>query len=175
MRILGIDPGLHLTGYGCVRLDPNAPDPVLMDAGVIRLRRRDAIEVRLRQLHEDLSSVIGSCDPDEVVVEQIFSHHRHARTAMLMGHARGVILLAAAQHDVTVGELAPSEIKKAVTGLGHASKQQVQHAVMLQCGLREPPSPPDIADAIAIALCAARRIQTESRARAAVQATPSPR
>ena len=175
MRIIGIDPGLHLTGYGCVRIDPDAHDPILLDAGVIRLRRREAIELRLRQLHEDLTSVIGSCDPDEVVVEQIFSHYRHARTAMLMGHARGVILLAASQHDVPVGELAPSEIKKAVTGLGHASKQQMQHAVMLQCGLREPPSPPDVADAIAIALCAARRIQTERRAEQSIAAPSPPR
>ena len=96
-----------------------------------------------------------------MVVEQLFSHYRHVRTAILMGHARGVVLLAGARGKVALDELAATEVKKAITGHGHASKEQVQLAVMSQLNLPEPPSPPDVADALAIALCAARRLQSD--------------
>ena len=113
---------------------------------------------RLNQLHDDLTELLDELKPEVMVVEKLFSHYRQVRTAILMGHARGVILMAGESRGVTIQELAVTEVKKAITGNGHATKQQVQHAVMSQCGLRKPPSPPDVADAIAIALCAARRI-----------------
>ena len=164
MRILGIDPGLILTGYGCVDLDDGALEPSLVEAGVFRLESRKPMAFRLGQLYEDLSAVLDELKPDCMVVEKLFSHYRHARTSILMGHARGVILLAGQVRAIDIDELAATEVKKAVTGRGHASKHQVQQAVMAQCGLAEPPEPPDVADAIAIALCAARRIAAQRAA-----------
>ena len=162
MRILGIDPGLRLTGYGCVDLSENAGDPVLVEAGVLRLDADRPIPFRLRQLFEDLTQVIDELSPHTMVVEKLYSHYKHAQTSVMMGHARGVILLAGQRRDLVLDELPATEVKKAITGHGHASKHQVQMAVMAQCGLSEPPSPPDVADAIAIALCAARRVQLEN-------------
>lgn len=158
MRLLGIDPGLGLTGYGCVELLDGDPEPRLVEAGVFRLKPRAPMAFRLAQLYDDLSGLLGELRPDRMIVEQLFSHYRHARTAILMGHTRGVILLAGQQHGVTLDELAATEVKRAVAGNGHATKQQMQLAVMAQCGLSEVPEPPDVADAIAIAICAARRV-----------------
>lgn len=157
MRILGIDPGLQLTGYGCVDLKPRAREPVLVEAGVLRLKPKATLAFRLGQLNDDLSMLLDELKPDVMVVEKIFSHYAHARTAIIMGHARGVVLLAGQIRGIRLEELAPTEIKRAVTGHGHASKLQMQRAVMTQCGLKQIPQPPDVADAIAIALCAARR------------------
>ena len=92
------------------------------------------------------------------MVEKLFAHYRHPTTAIVMGHARGVILLAAAQAGIPVDELAATEIKKSLTGFGHATKRQMQLSVQAQCRLAEPPSPVDVSDAIAIALCASRRL-----------------
>jgi len=158
MRILGIDPGLALTGYGCVDLLPNQIEPTLVEAGVFRLPAKTPMAHRLGQLFEDLSQLIDELKPDTMVVEKLFTHYKHVRTGVLMAHARGVVLLAGQLKNVAIDELAVTEVKRAITGNGHASKEQVQHAVMIQCGLEKPPQPPDVADAIAIALCAARRI-----------------
>ena len=160
MRVLGIDPGLSITGYGCLELVEGEPEPRLVEAGVLRLKSKAPMPYRLAQLYEDLSEVIEQLQPDLVVVEQLFSHYRHVRTSILMGHARGVVLLAAQLKGVELDELLPTEVKKAITGHGHASKIQMQQAIMAQCRLSELPSPPDVADAIAIALCAARRLAT---------------
>ncbi|MCP3902103.1 MAG: crossover junction endodeoxyribonuclease RuvC [Planctomycetes bacterium] len=160
MRIVGIDPGLHLTGYGCVDLD-GPGTPRLVEAGVIKLRRNRPMAERLDELYTDLCVVLDQLEPDRMVVEQLFSHYRHVRTSILMGHARGVVLLAGQQRGIELNELAPAEIKKAVTGNGQATKAQMQQAVMVQCDLPELPEPPDVADAIGIALCAARRLELE--------------
>ena len=161
-RVLGIDPGLSLTGYGCVDIVPEQREPKLVEAGVLRLKARAPMAFRLAQLYEDLTALIDELQPERMVVEQLFSHYRHVRTAILMGHARGVVLLAGETRGVRIGELQPTEVKKAVVGDGHATKLQVQQAVMSQCRLDAPPSPPDVADAIAIALCAARRLITDT-------------
>ena len=158
MRVLGIDPGLSITGYGCLELVEGVDEPRLVEAGVLRLKSKAPMPYRLAQLYEDLNDVIEQLQPDVIVVEQLFSHYRHVRTSILMGHARGVVLLAAQLKGVELDELLPTEVKKAITGHGHASKIQMQQAIMVQCGLSELPSPPDVADAIAIALCAARRL-----------------
>ena len=162
MKILGIDPGLRLTGYGCVVLSENKPEPTLIEGGVLRLDADQSIPYRLVQLFEDLSQVIEELKPEVMVVEKLYSHYKHAQTSVLMGHARGVILLAGQIKGVTIDELPATEVKKAITGHGHATKEQVQLAVAKQLGLAEPPSPPDVADAIAIALCAARRLQVNT-------------
>lgn len=157
MRIFGVDPGLSLTGYGCVDLDGRA-EPKLVEAGVFRLKQRGSIAFRLAQLFDDLSQSLDELKPDVMIVERLFAHYKHVRTGILMGHARGVVLLAGQVRGIEIDELAVTEIKRAITGNGHASKLQVQRAVMIQCGLLELPSPPDVADAIAIALCGARRL-----------------
>lgn len=158
MRILGIDPGLQLTGYGCVDVSNGTIEPALVEAGVLRLKAKAPMPQRLAQLHDDLLQLIDELRPDVMAVEQLFSHYRHVRTGILMGHARGVVLLAGELRNLSIEELAVTEVKRAITGSGHAGKHQVQRAVMMQCSLREVPEPPDVADAIAIALCAARRL-----------------
>ncbi len=157
MRIVGIDPGLRITGYACVELRPGAVDPALVEAGVIRLRAEEPVAARLRALHEELGALLDELRPARVAVEQVFAHVKHVRTAIVMGHGRGVVLLAAQLRDLPIDEFAPAEVKKSLTGQGAASKGQMQRAVMHQFGLRALPEPPDVADAIAIAACAARR------------------
>src|SRR5688572_21266344 len=127
MRILGIDPGLSLTGYGCVELKPGRAEPDFIEAGVLRLKPKASMAFRLSQLHNDLCQLLDELKPDSMVVEQLFSHYKHVRTGILMGHARGVVLLAGQNRGVIIDELAATEIKQAITGNGHASKSQVQH------------------------------------------------
>jgi len=160
VRILGIDPGLRFTGYGCIE-HPGA-DPVLIEAGVFRLTKgagRTALSVsaRLEELDSDFRAALARLRPDVVAVESLFAHYKHPATAIVMGHARGVLLLAVQQAAVQLVELKPNTVKKSLTGFGHADKAQVQRAVQALFGLPEPPNPPDVADAIAVALCAARR------------------
>jgi crossover junction endodeoxyribonuclease RuvC len=158
MRVLGIDPGLRVAGYAVVEVLPGARDPKLVEAGVIRLCAQDSVANRLVQLYAELQALISETSPDRVAVEEVFSHVKHVKTAVIMGHGRGVVLLAAAERALPIDELAPTEVKKALTGRGHASKAQVQRAVMHQFGLATLPDPPDVADAIGIAATAARRL-----------------
>ncbi|MBX3356169.1 MAG: crossover junction endodeoxyribonuclease RuvC [Phycisphaeraceae bacterium] len=158
MRLLGIDPGLTNTGYACLELRPRGREPRLIEAGVLRLAARRSISHRLRQLDEDLESLISELRPSRMAVERVFTHVRNLRTAIVMAHARGVVLLAAERHGMDLDEFTPAAVKKALTGRGNADKRQVQLAVMGQCGLAKPPSPNDVSDAIAIALTAARRV-----------------
>ena len=158
MRVLGIDPGLRLTGYGLVEVRPGAIEPALIEGGVIKLDGKTPVADRLVQLAEDLNGVIEASGAQRLAVEKIYAHYAHPRTAIIMAHARGVILLCAKQHGLEIEELASTEVKKALTGNGHASKEQMQRAVQAQYRLPEPPSPPDVADAIAIATCHARRL-----------------
>lgn len=161
MRILGIDPGLRVTGYGCIELPDEQGSrfcqPRLVEAGVLRLTANAPMAQRLNQLFEDLCEVLDELQPQVMVVEQLYSHYRYVQTSILMGHARGVVLLAGQSRGVAIDELAATEVKKAIAGNGHASKRQMKLAVMTQCNLDAPPEPHDVADAIAIALCAARR------------------
>lgn len=156
MRILGIDPGLRLTGYGVVDWRPLRP--VLVDGGVIRLKDKTPIHERLVELEAELDALVAEHKPDVCAVEQLYSHYNHPRTAILMGHARGVILLVAARRGVQVEELAANRVKQSVTGHGHASKPQVQRAIQQMWNLSEPPDPPDVADALAIAVCCGRTV-----------------
>ena len=160
-RVIGIDPGLRLSGYGAVVVGERAMEPKLLEAGVIRLDGKLPIEQRLDQLAGDLEQLLLELTPDVMVVEKLYAHYRHPRTAILMAHARGVILLCAQRCHVPVAHMPSTEIKKALTGYGHASKQQMQHAVASQLNLAEPPSPPDVADALAIAVTYARRVAFE--------------
>ena len=161
-RVLGIDPGLRLTGYGVVDLAAGRIEPTLVEGGVFRLDAKQSMERRLVQLRDDLAAMIEELKPDRLAVEKLYAHYAHPRTAILMGHARGVILCCGAAAGLPIQHLAATEIKKSLTGNGHATKRQVQLSIQAQCRLAEPPSPPDVADAIAIALCHARRLVTGS-------------
>ncbi len=165
MRVLGIDPGLRLTGYGCVERPAagghgrrsRGPDALLVEGGVIRLKARASVSARLEELEADLCGVIGRLEPDAVAVEKLYAHYKHPTTAIVMGHARGVVLLAVQRAGLRLVELGATEVKKSLTGNGHASKEQMQRGVQVQLGLAGPPRPADVADAIAIGLCALRR------------------
>ena len=156
MRILGIDPGLRLAGYGVIDYLPVRPK--LLDAGVIRLDVKASIADRLVELETELDDIIREHHPDVCAVEQLYSHYAHPRTAILMGHARGVVLLVARRKGVRVEEYAANRIKQSLTGHGHASKLQMQLAIQSQWNLPEPPEPPDVADALAVALCCGAQI-----------------
>jgi crossover junction endodeoxyribonuclease RuvC len=151
MRILGIDPGLQITGYGVIDWRPIKPP--LVDGGVIRLMAKTPIADRLIELERELDAIISEHKPDVCAVEQLYSHYAHPRTAILMGHARGVILLVARRNGLSIEQFAANRIKKSVTGNGHASKIQMQRAVQSQWNLPALPEPPDVADALSVALC----------------------
>jgi crossover junction endodeoxyribonuclease RuvC len=153
-RILGVDPGLQITGYAVVEVA--ALRPIVCEAGLIRsTEKRSHAELagRLRSLHDSLVEVIEQFKPTVVVVEQLYAHYAHPRTAILMGHARGVIFLAAAEHDLPVVSYNATLIKKTITGSGRAPKDQVQRTMQRELGLARLPEPPDVADALAVALC----------------------
>jgi crossover junction endodeoxyribonuclease RuvC len=156
MLILGIDPGLRITGYGLVSLTRGQPN--LQEAGVLRMEAKGDLATRLKELHEGVCDLVKEYAPDRIAVEQLYAHYKHPRTAILMGHARGAILLAAAQSNIPVTNLASTLVKKSITGNGHASKRQMQLAIASMCKLKKPPEPPDVADAIAIAWTLAVRI-----------------
>jgi crossover junction endodeoxyribonuclease RuvC len=156
MVILGIDPGLRVTGYGLVALTTGRP--VLREAGVLRMKSKGDLPERLLELFTSLAALLDETAPNHVAVEQLYAHYKHPRTAILMGHARGTILLAAAQRQLPVTNLASTLVKRTITGNGHASKLQVQRAVAMLCKLPKPPEPPDVADAIAIAWTLATRM-----------------
>ncbi|MEL7472419.1 MAG: crossover junction endodeoxyribonuclease RuvC [Planctomycetota bacterium] len=177
MRVLGVDPGSRVTGYGCVDIARPGAKPELVEAGVIRLgadpdsrkRAREAgldrvpLPERLVELERDLSALIERLAPATVAVEALFAHYRHPATAIVMGHARGVVLLAVQRQGADLVELEPATVKKAVTGSGRASKGQMQSAVQAVFGLDEPPEPSDVADALAVALCAGDRAPLRAR------------
>lgn len=153
-RVLGIDPGLGVTGYAV--LEPGRRGaPAVLEAGVVRSgRSRDvALSARLATLHRAVLELIDAYPPEAMALEQIHSHWKHPRTAILMSHARGVIVLAAALRGVPVAGYAPSRIKKTLTGSGKAPKEQMQRAIRHELGLSELPEPHDVADACAVALC----------------------
>lgn len=151
MRILGIDPGLRITGYGVVEYKPLRS--VLIDGGVIRLTVKTSLADRLVELESELEAILEEHKPDVCAVEQLYAHYGHPRTAILMGHARGVILLAARKRGIQVEQFPANRVKQSVTGHGHASKIQMQRAIQSQWNLPELPEPPDVADALAVALC----------------------
>lgn len=165
MRVLGIDPGTAVLGYGVVE-SANGRAGKLVECGVLRTRAEDALPRRLRLLHDGIAELILRHQPDAVAVETAF-HARNARTTMVLSHARGVILLAAEQASVPVREYAPAEVKKAIVGRGAALKPQVAQMVRQLLRLVSAPEPADASDGVAIALTdllvASRRNQVAQR------------
>jgi crossover junction endodeoxyribonuclease RuvC len=150
-RILGVDPGLNRTGYAVLQWQHGQVH--LHEAGVVRNRANAPLESKLAELFEGMRDVIASFCPQSMAVEELYSHYKRPRTAILMGHARGVICLAAAERGIPVKPYAATQIKKMLTGSGRATKQQMQLAICREFSLPQPPEPHDVADAMAIALC----------------------
>ncbi len=168
-RILGIDPGLNTTGYGV--LETHAGRLCLCEAGIVRGRTKDSLTARLNEVYDGVVDVISALKPDVMALEQLYSHYKQPRTAILMGHARGVICLAGAKAGIPVIHYSATQIKKVLTGNGRAPKWQMQQAIERELHLAAPPEPPDVADALAIALChyhlSVRRVMARTERRKA--------
>jgi crossover junction endodeoxyribonuclease RuvC len=148
--VLGIDPGTAITGYGLVREDETGL--TLVDYGVITTAAGQPLPVRLQAIYEGLAAVVRESQPEQAAVEELF-FSRNVRTALSVGHARGVALLALANAGLPIHEYKPLEVKQAITGYGGADKQQVQEMVRLLLNLDHLPQPDDAADAVAVAVC----------------------
>ena len=150
MKIFGIDPGSERTGYGCVETDGSRHR--IVTCGAITSAASASFPDRLLAIHAGLSALLAECRPDCVAIENLF-FATNVRSALKLGHARGVAMLAAVEAGVALVEYTPAEIKRAVVGYGRAEKGQVQHMVKLLLGLPAVPSPHDAADALAVAIC----------------------
>ena len=148
MRILGIDPGLNITGYGIIE-DKKFK---LIEAGVIRTKTGTTIQARITKIFDEISEIVDEHRPDVLVLEKIYSHYKHPTTAILMGHARAMACLVCGKFNVELINYPSTRIKKAVTGNGHASKYQVQRMVQSLLKLKAPPEPVDVSDALAMAI-----------------------
>lgn len=151
MRVLGVDPGTRVTGYGVVE-DGDGGRPALLECGAIRTRSDLSLAGRLQEVFQGIGEIIDRSRPDVVAVEGVF-YGPNVRTTVVLGHARGVVLLAAAERNLPVVEYPPAEIKSAVVGSGVARKGQVASMVQEHLGLTDPPRPADAADGTAVALC----------------------
>ena len=151
MRVLGVDPGLNTTGYGVIEIVGRTVK--LVEAGVGRGKSRGDVSARVREIYDGVAEVIRTLKPEAVAIEKLYAHYERPTTAILMGHARGVIVLAAAQADVPVFDYAATQVKKTLTGNGRAPKTQMQEAVRRELRLSKLPEPADVADALAIAMC----------------------
>ncbi len=154
MRILGLDPGLQVTGYAVLELADTGPK--VCEAGVIRSAEgRDTPDMarRIHVLYDGVCEILDQWKPTAMAIEQLYAHYDHPRTAILMAHARGSFLLAGAQRGIPVVSYAATKVKKVVTGSGRAGKEQMQHAIARELGLAGPPEPHDVADALGVALC----------------------
>jgi crossover junction endodeoxyribonuclease RuvC len=164
VRIFGIDPGSERTGYGCVETDGRRHH--LVACGAITARRGDSFPDRLERIHRELTHLIGACRPSSVALENLF-HANNARSALKLGHARGVAMLAAVQAGCAVAEYTPAEVKRAIVGYGRAEKRQVQQMIKLLLGLDKVPTPHDAADALAVAICHLHSMPSKGRLKAA--------
>ena len=148
MRILGIDPGLNVTGYGLIE-DKGFQ---LIEAGVIRTRTNTPIQDRVKKIFDEISAIVKEYRPDVLVLEKIYSPYKHPTTVILMGHARAMACLVCGKFNLKLINYPSTRIKKAITGNGHASKAQVQRMVQTLLRLKDPPEPVDVSDALAMAI-----------------------
>ncbi len=151
-RILGIDPALTTTGYAVVAADSRG-SVSLLEGGLIRTKPTDALEQRLKTINGTLTEVIEEFEPDEVAIEDLHSRYRNLKTAIIMGHARGVAILAAGSAGVPVHHYQPARVKSIVAGSGRADKAQMKRAVSMRLGLSTEIDKDDVADAVGIAIC----------------------
>ncbi|MCE9545888.1 MAG: crossover junction endodeoxyribonuclease RuvC [Planctomycetia bacterium] len=150
-RILGVDPGLNVTGYGVLEITSGRIRVV--EAGVVRSTRSKSLAQRVQEIHDGVAEVIAAHHPAAMALEELYSHYDRPRTSILMGHARGVICLAGAEAGIAVTSYSSTQVKKILTGNGRAPKTQMQLAIRRELSLAQVPEPADIADALAIALC----------------------
>lgn len=170
MRVFGIDPGSERTGYGCVETDGRRHR--LVTCGAISTAGASCFAARLGVIHRGLADLLRDCAPTVVAIENLF-YATNVRSALKLGHARGVAMLAAVEAGVDVVEYTPTEIKRAVVGYGRAEKAQVQQMIKLLLGLAEAPEPHDAADALAVALCHVHKVPGALAATAVVRPAPS--
>lgn len=167
MIVLGVDPGAGTTGYGVVsRTGDGAVS--LLECGVIRTQASEPLAYRLRRIYEGLTEVMARHPADVLAVESVF-YAKNVRTTVVLGHARGAILLAGAMHGLKVAEYSPAEVKNAIVGTGRAGKEQVQYMVQQLLRLRTAPRPADAADAVAVALCHCHVGMLEEKVRASAR------
>ena len=150
MRILGVDPGSHRTGYGCI--DERDSRHHVVACGALTPPPRATLAEKLLAVHRGLAELLVEHRPDAVAIEDLF-YARNARSALILGHVRGVLMLAASEASVPISEYSPTEVKRAVVGYGRAEKRQVQQMVALLLGMRTAPTPLDVSDALAVAVC----------------------
>jgi crossover junction endodeoxyribonuclease RuvC len=170
VRVFGIDPGSERTGYGCVETDGRSHR--LVACGAIDTTGAASFADRLAAIHHALTGLLRECGPGTVAIESLF-HAANVRSALKLGHARGVAMLAAVQAGVVVVEYTPSEIKRAVVGYGRAEKSQVQQMIKLLLGLDAVPAPHDASDALAVALCHVHRLPAAGAVAALPRQTPA--
>ena len=168
VRILGIDPGSRITGYGLV--EATGADVRFLDCGLIQAGGDD-FAARLKRIFDGIGKIVAEHAPTELAIEKVFVH-RNATSALKLGQARGAALLAAATRELAVFEYSPNEIKQAVTGRGHAGKEQIQHMIRVLLQLKEAPAA-DAADALAVAVCHAHVSQTKRRMAGVMEAGPA--
>lgn len=164
MRILGVDPGSQATGFGAI--DSDGSRSALVTFGVIRTRSKLSFPEKLRTIHDRLSEVVDRCSPEHMVVESLF-YASNVKSALRLGHVRGVVILAGVLRGIPIHEYAPLEVKQAVVGYGRADKEQVQKMVATLLAMEAPPEPHDAADALAVALCHANQIRFARKVAAA--------
>lgn len=150
MRILGVDPGLRVTGYGVI--DGSGGRLELVEAGTVATNAKDGIAQRLQTIYRGIGGILEDHKPGVIVLEKLFAHYAHPASAIAIGHARAAICLASAEYEVPLVSVASTRVKKAVISNGHASKEQVQKAVQRYLGLKKTPHPADVSDALAIAI-----------------------
>ncbi len=151
MRVLGIDPGLNISGYGII--DSDGSDMNIIEAGIIRTNAKAEMDIRLVEIGREFDSVLKQFEPDVMAIEELYSHFNHPKTSIIMAHARGLMIFKAAEAGLRVVSYASTRIKKSLTGHGRATKEQMQKAVQTNMGLKSLPEPPDVADALAVAWC----------------------
>ena len=153
MRVLGIDPGLNISGYGIIESLGDGSDMNIIEAGIIRTNVKADMDQRLVEIGREFDSVLKQFEPDVMAIEELYSHFNHPKTSIIMGHARGLMIFKAAEAGLRVVSYASTRIKKSLTGNGRATKEQMQKAVQTNMGLKTLPEPPDVADALAVAWC----------------------
>ncbi|MFH2138794.1 MAG: crossover junction endodeoxyribonuclease RuvC [Candidatus Omnitrophota bacterium] len=154
MRVLGIDPGLRCTGYGIIETDDKRQHNHLrlLEAGVIKTSANEKLTARINKIYRGLKEIVQEYNPDVIALEELYSHYKHPKTAILMAHARGVVYIVAAGQKIEVVGYPAKRVKKAITGTGSAQKIQMQNVVKETLGLKQLPSPHDVADALALAI-----------------------
>lgn len=161
MRILGIDPGLNITGYGIIEFNSRS-EPKLLEAGIIKIAQRFSLSQKIFKIYKSIKKIIKEFHPEAIVLEELYSHYLYPKTAILMGHVRGVIILAAEEKKIPLIGYSSTRIKKAISGKGNATKEQIQRIIQYFLGLKKIPQQ-DISDALASALAHAHIITNELR------------